>query len=211
MKEDLKVWTSEDLNSDAFDVHVVVWQWCRGTRENQGNLLHLGEEWWAPYNSEITNIIESAFKNQEKNVNIKLPIIGERTIKFQDDTCFANQFSLDENKSRFVRRVVKTIQEVKVMFDNLSKPLLNIDELIADLPEGSVPHEFFCPILQDIMKDPVKTIDNFTYDRMAIELWFLNSIKSPLTGLSLTSKALIPNTNLKQTIDKFFAELAKDK
>tara|TARA_R110002012_G_scaffold321315_1_gene548627 strand:- start:171 stop:1244 length:1074 start_codon:yes stop_codon:yes gene_type:complete len=211
IEEQLKVWTSEDLNSGAFDVNVVVWQWCRGTPENQGNLLHLGDEWWAPYNSEITSIIEQAFKNQEQNVNIELPVIGERTIKFQDDTCYASQYTLDRTKSRFVRRVVKTIQEVKIMFDNLSKPLLNIDELIAGLPDGTYPHEFNCPILQDIMKDPVTTIDGFTYERMAIEPWFQTSSKSPLTGLSLTSKALIPNTNLKQAIDKFIAELTKDK
>ena len=207
MEEQLKVWTSEDLDSSAFDVNVIVWQWCRGTPENQGNLLHLGDEWWAPYNSEITSIIEEAFKRQEQNVNIELPVIGERTIKFQDNTCYASQYSLDETKSRFVRRVVKTIQEVKIMFDNLSKPLLNIDELIAGLPDGTYPHEFNCPILQDIMKDPVTTIDGFTYERMAIETWFQTSSKSPLTGLELTNTSLFPNLNIKRAIDKFIATL----
>lgn len=211
MEEELKTWTSEDLDSNAFDINVIVWQWCRGTPEDQGNLLHLGDEWWAPYNSEITSIIEQSFKSQEQNVNIELPVIGERTIQFQDDTCYAHQYTLDKSKMRFVRRVVKTIQDVKVMFDNLSKPLLNIDQLIADLPEGTVPHEFNCPILQDIMKDPVITIDGFTYDRTAIEKWLDTSMKSPLTGLTLTSKSLIPNVNLKNAITKFIEELEKDK
>ena len=41
-------WTGADLTSGAWDVSVVVWQWCRGVPERQGNLMALGDEWWCP-------------------------------------------------------------------------------------------------------------------------------------------------------------------
>lgn len=51
--------------------------------------------------------------------------------------------------------------------------------------------------------DPVITEDGHTYEREAIENWFKTSQKSPVTGLQLKSKNLIPNIalkNLKQKI-----------
>jgi hypothetical protein len=209
--QELKPWTSADLESRAWDVSVIVWQWCRGTLENNGNLLNLSEDWWTPYNTNINSSIESVFKEQTEEhageLKVDLPIIGERFIKFKYDTCYASQITLDRTKSRLVRRVVKTIQEVKEMFDKISTPPFDMSALIAALPDGTIPHHFYCPILQDIMKDPVKTIDNFTYDREAIHRWFEDHNTSPLTGLSLTNKNLIPNTTLKIQIDEFIATL----
>ena len=60
-----------------------------------------------------------------------------------------------------------------------------------------------CSIGQDIMIDPVKTVDGHTYDRVNIEKWLLTSLKSPLTGLDLSSKELIPNNELKLQIFEF--------
>ncbi len=54
-----------------------------------------------------------------------------------------------------------------------------------------------------IMKDPVKTIDGFTYERSAIETWFTHRISSPLTGLELSSSTLISNTELANLIADF--------
>tara|TARA_Y100000389_G_scaffold126785_1_gene124115 strand:+ start:75 stop:566 length:492 start_codon:yes stop_codon:yes gene_type:complete len=65
------------------------------------------------------------------------------------------------------------------------------------------PHHFFCAIIQDIMKDPVTTIDNFTYERAAIEKWFSEHNTSPLTGLPLSSKVLVTNTVLFTQINDF--------
>ena len=41
-------WTAEDMQSLAWDLPVVVWQWCRGVPERNGNLLGLSEDWWCP-------------------------------------------------------------------------------------------------------------------------------------------------------------------
>ena len=43
-----RAWRGEDLTSGAWDVPIVVWQWCRGVPERQGNLMALGDEWWCP-------------------------------------------------------------------------------------------------------------------------------------------------------------------
>ena len=55
------------------------------------------------------------------------------------------------------------------------------------------------------MKDPVKTIDNQTYDREQIQRWFTIRDTSPLTGLPVISKMLEPNTLLKQQIEHFLS------
>ena len=62
---------------------------------------------------------------------------------------------------------------------------------------------FYCPITQDVMMDPVKTVDGMTYDRPAIERWFSMSSTSPLTGLPLASRALVPHTSLREQIQAF--------
>ena len=57
------------------------------------------------------------------------------------------------------------------------------------------------------MKDPVKTKDGFTYDSESIQRWLATSWKSPLTGLELESKALVPNDELKIQIEEFYKKL----
>lgn len=41
-------WTGDDLLSEAWDLAVVVWEWCRGVPERDGQLLSLPEDWWCP-------------------------------------------------------------------------------------------------------------------------------------------------------------------
>ena len=65
------------------------------------------------------------------------------------------------------------------------------------IESDNIPNEFYCSISQDIMSDPVKTIDNHTYDRISIERWFTHRVTSPLTGLPLSSTLLTPNNELK--------------
>ena len=102
-----------------------------------------------------------------------------------------------------VRRVVKTVQEVKVMLDRMSSPPTDPSDLVDSLPEGTIPHHFFCPITQDVMHDPVKTVDGMTYDRPAIERWLTTNATSPLTNMPLASKNLVPHTTLREQIADF--------
>lgn len=212
--ESLNIWKPEDLECMHLDKNVISWQWCRGVPENQGDLIKLSDNWWVPYNYQNNEIIENAFKNGEYNVNnvdIELPVIGERTIEFIRDTCYAKQISKDNTKVRIVRRVITTIQIVKCMFDRISNPPIDIDTIIAELPDGSVPHHFNCPILQDIMKNPVKTVDGHIYDYSAIQRWFMHNTTSPLTGLKLISTVLEPQNELKNQIESFLRSLINKK
>lgn len=61
--------------------------------------------------------------------------------------------------------------------------------------------EYFaiCPISQEIMIDPVVSVDGFTFDRLYIEQWFATGHHfNPTTGLALLSFTLIPNYVLRK-------------
>ena len=58
------------------------------------------------------------------------------------------------------------------------------------------PHEYLCPISQDVMMNPVIAKDGFTYEREAIEKWFETNSTSPLTRASMSRK-LLENKTLK--------------
>ena len=50
-----------------------------------------------------------------------------------------------------------------------------------------------CPISHEPMHDPVVTADGHTYEREAITVWLQTSTLSPLTGLPLRHRELVPN------------------
>lgn len=202
-------WKPEDLDSEKLDKNVIVWQWCKGTPENNGDIFKLPNKWWMSYDFNNTSIIENSYKNNDKNIIISLPIIGKRNLIFQSDSCYARQVSLDGTKTRFVRRVVKTVKELNEIFNNITIPEINISSLLAALPDNSIPHHFNCCITQDIMTNPVKTIDGFIYERDAIETWFQYKHTAPLTGLLLSSISLEPCIELKKQIEEFKATLIK--
>ena len=85
----------------------------------------------------------------------------------------------------------------------MAQPPLEPSEIVARLPPGTVPHHFLCPITQDVMADPVKTVDGMTYDRPAIERWLQIAQTSPLTGLPLPSLELTPHGALRAQIEEF--------
>jgi len=53
--------------------------------------------------------------------------------------------------------------------------------------------ELHCPILHDLMHDPVMTPDGHTYERSAVSRWLVENRISPLTGLDMPSQQLLPN------------------
>ena len=200
---ELKVWTGDDLTSDLQDTNVVVWQWCRGVTERQGNLMTLSDEWWCPYLVSENKDIEAAFSSGERSVDIGLAFCGTRTFRFTRGQMFASQNDTGNRKTRMVRRVIKTIQEVNAMLYRMSTPPVDISQLLSTLPEGTIPQHFFCCITQDVMTDPVQTIDGHIYDRQAIERWFQHNHTSPLTGLLLISTVLGPQDELRKQIEEF--------
>ena len=202
-----RAWQGTDLASGAWDVMVVVWQWCRGVPERHGNLMALGEEWWCPYLADANKSLEEGFARGDESCEIQL-LSSSYMIHFTKGQSFALQVDAARGKERAVRRTVKTIQEVKVMLDKMASPPLDPLDVAASLGPGEIPQHFLCCITQDIMVDPVKTVDGMVYDRPAIERWFQVSPTSPLTGLPLSSLTLTPNVQLREQIEAFVKEHA---
>lgn len=61
------------------------------------------------------------------------------------------------------------------------------------------PHEHYCPITKDIMKDPVVASDGFSYERDAITRWIASNRISPMTRQPLGAD-LHPNQILRTLI-----------
>lgn len=70
---------------------------------------------------------------------------------------------------------------------------------------ATVPTAYECPITQDVMQDPVIAADGHTYERSAMEVWLKEHALSPMTGLPLPNKTLIPNRSLKACIEEYVA------
>ena len=202
--EDLKEWEPEYLNiENPSDLNnsVVVWQWCRGVPEKQGNLMLLEDNWWTPYLYPQNKNIEKAFKEQEHDINISIPFDDSvRRIHFNNDSCFGNQYDDVNNKCRLIRRKIVTVGQLQELIKNINVIPRSISEILAELDDDSIPREFICCITQSIMNEPVKTVDGQTYDRFAILKWFEQHSTSPLTGLVLPSKQLVQNFELKEQI-----------
>ena len=208
--DDFKNHNEQYYNNQLLNKNVVVWQWCYGIPERQGNLMKLDDKWWKPYLFEQNKKIEEAFSKNLKSTTIILPYDNSiRNIIFQSESCFANQKDDTGTKVRIIRRNIITIKKLIELLENENKKLIEPSNLSNYINDNEIPHEFYCSISQDIMKDPVKTIDGFTYDRVSIQKWFENSWKSPLTGLNLSSKTLTPNNELKKQIEEFCNSLNK--
>jgi hypothetical protein len=57
-----------------------------------------------------------------------------------------------------------------------------------------------CPITQEVMTDPVLTIDGYTFERSAITIWLETNSDCPLSRQPLTNKKLTINWNCRKTI-----------
>ena len=79
-------------------------------------------------------------------------------------------------------------------------------QFIAKRGEATtIPEAFICPLTEKIMKDPVCTLDGMTYERVAIESWFVEkkSLQSPVTGKLLKSADVVPLPTMKSAIEDY--------
>lgn len=78
---------------------------------------------------------------------------------------------------------------------------------------GDYPESFRCPLSRSLMRDPVTAADGHSYERPNIEEWFAkrpgSGLTSPVTGLRLTSRALVPNITLRKSMQEFFVQQKK--
>ena len=65
------------------------------------------------------------------------------------------------------------------------------------------PVDFFCPITQEMMVDPVICADGHSYERAAISQWRSSHATSPKTNAQLEHTNLIPNHPLRGSIEQF--------
>jgi hypothetical protein len=70
-------------------------------------------------------------------------------------------------------------------------------------PDKGRPHEHFCPITCEVMRNPVVALDGYSYEREAISTYLSTNLRSPLTNLPLESAILIPNINLRILIEEW--------
>lgn len=84
----------------------------------------------------------------------------------------------------------------------------------AELDLGEIPAEFEDPIMGDLMKDPVLLPSRHIVDRSTIVQHLLSDPKDPFTRQPMSINDAIPQTELKEKIDKWREErvqAAKDK
>ena len=65
---------------------------------------------------------------------------------------------------------------------------------------ATFPAEYYCPISNVIMRDPVSTMDGDVFERAAIERWLKRQCTNPLTGAALPAPTLVPNNVLARLI-----------
>ncbi|KAI4323725.1 hypothetical protein L6164_023308 [Bauhinia variegata] len=92
--------------------------------------------------------------------------------------------------------VIPTLERLKKVADRGQDSASACTSSVISRP----PSHFICPILQDVMDDPCVAADGYTYDRKAIEIWFQENNKSPMTNMALPHKSLIPNYTLLSAI-----------
>lgn len=76
----------------------------------------------------------------------------------------------------------------------------------AEMDLGDIPAEFEDPIMGDLMKDPVLLPSRHIVDRSTIVQHLLSDAKDPFTRQPMTVDDAIPQTELKERIDKWREE-----
>lgn len=204
-----KYWKADDLEDD--NKLVVVWCWCKSTNYNDSSFYNLSDNWWIPYLQHQNEQIELAYTNDLDNIEIIIPFdSSKRYINFIPSSHYGKQKDITNFRTRIIKRVVISINKLKEIMNNTNNTNDN-DETVNFINDDNIPNEYLCPISQQIMKDPVYTIDNHVYDRLSIERWFEEKHTSPLTGLYLTNISLTPNEDLKKKIKDYIEKIKSSK
>jgi hypothetical protein len=96
--------------------------------------------------------------------------------------------------------VQKVLEDLRRKEDADNKNIVLLDQIMADFPD------FKCKLSHEIMRDPVTTSDDQTYERTQIERWFMecgargSQYTSPLTN-SYVTQILRPVRSLRGAIE----------
>merc|ERR1719171_3447531 len=69
------------------------------------------------------------------------------------------------------------------------------------------PPSFYCPVSQQVMRDPVVLCDGHTYERRHIQRWLQENNTSPVSGLQLPQQDIYPNHALRNAIEEYFQQV----
>jgi len=81
----------------------------------------------------------------------------------------------------------------------------------CDIDESLVPDDYLCPITLELMRIPVVLSDGHIYEKKAIKKWLQKHDTSPLTGLLLPNKKIVPDLELKKKIESFVSGVQASK
>lgn len=90
---------------------------------------------------------------------------------------------------------------------NTVSSVSSISTLASDASVASVsriPSNYYCPIMQEVMRSPASTIHGQVYEEDAIQEWLLENDTDPLTGRVLESKVLTYEDSLRRSIESYF-------
>ncbi|XP_020113001.1 U-box domain-containing protein 33-like [Ananas comosus] len=109
-----------------------------------------------------------------------------------------------KNRPNLASEVSKVLE---AMMKSASLGLASLSFRSVSEDGRGIPSYFICPILQEIMRDPVIAADGFTYEGEAILGWLESGhLTSPMTNLKLRHSELIPNHALRSAIQEWLQQ-----
>lgn len=122
-----------------------------------------------------------------------ISLTGRQLLSLSEDE-LANKLDIEQDE--------ETAEAFKTQLYWLKREDSNSIEISID--DTEIPHEYLCPITHEIMKEPVQCSDGFTYEKAAINEWFLcGKYTSPMTNKPLQNTSFTPNVTLRNTIYTF--------
>ena len=203
------VLTPDLLISDNDLCPIAVWQWCIGSHSSIEEVLNLSDNHWKPYLQVDNAVIEDKYQDGQRYANIQITDIGNRDIKFEEDSMWALQCVPNDSKVRIMRRKIITLGQHKRDLEKIKDFSMDIGSLIDSInwETTEAPDGFLCSITQTVMQNPVKTVDGHIYEKAAIERWFTINNTSPLTGLALDDLRLTECSDLKTAITNWLESI----
>ena len=113
------------------------------------------------------------------------------------DSALAEEYFMNRTEYDFAA-AANVRQHAKKSLDAWQKELLG-----AEAVEGDIPSHLACAWSGKLMKDPVSTPSEHTYEREVIERLLEQEEKDPLTGVPLTKAQLYPVKALREAIGEY--------
>ncbi|CAN8321959.1 unnamed protein product [Cochlearia groenlandica] len=218
--------TQQSLSIEKAEIENVKLRLETLENENDGMLLK-AEELKVKYEGEVivrkeTEIALNKERNELEAMRQVLEIcqIEQETLTLEKVALVENyikEFNLrketeeDLSREKQELEIVKGIleaynQEADSMKQERDNAIKTVQELTRkqqeeeEEKEREPPQSFYCPITQEVMKEPNIAADGFTYEAEAIKRWLTTHDTSPMTNLKLPNRNIVPNRALRSAI-----------